>query len=160
MIHIEYKARRDEQVEAARAYQSSTLKHRAYRVGALFALGAAAWTLVASQAYPMIAIWGILALFLWFDPVPILATRLSFRGAALEQLYRTRIDEFGMHFDIAGQKIDRPWQRYQYYLETPHALVLVFGKWAYSVLPKRAFSSEEELRNTQALIEGHIPRKR
>lgn len=132
---IEYQAHRDEQLEAARTYQASSLKHRVYRVGALLALGAAVWTLLASQAYPMIAIWAFWRWFLWFDPVPLLAIRLSFRGAALKHLYRTTIDEQGLHFDIGGQKVDRPWQRYQYCIETPRLLVLVFGKWAYLYSP-------------------------
>lgn len=159
MIQIEYKAQRDEQLEAARIYQATTLKHRIYRVGALVALAAAIWTLVASQNYPMIIIWAILAVFLWFDPVPLLAIRMSFRGAALRQLYRTRLDELGLHFDIGGQKLERPWTRYQYYLETPDLFVLVYGKWAYSVIPKRVFQSEEEIRNTRAMIERHVSRK-
>jgi hypothetical protein len=148
---IHYQPQLREQLDAARQYQRSTSKHRLYRVGSLLALGAAVWMLATGGPALLIVIWVALAVFMWFDPVPLLLTRLSYGSRALRQTYQATFDEEGIVFEIGGQMVRRPWSRYTRVLESPDLFVLVYGPWSYSVIPKRAFADDAERDRFRAL---------
>ncbi len=146
---LNYRPTLSEQVEAARRYQRTTRKFLLYRAISIAALAAVVWAFMTPGAQLLIPIWAILAVFTWFDPLPILLVWLSFRPPPGAAPYQATFDEQGITFDIAGQRVSRPWNRYTKLLETPRIFVLVYGGWAYSVIPRNAFgdsTAQEQFR--------------
>jgi hypothetical protein len=137
-LTLNYRPTLSEQVEAARRYQRTTRKFLLYRGISIAALGAVVWAFLTPGAQLMIPIWLLLAAFTWFDPLPLLLIWLSARPPIGAAPYQATFDEQGIVFDIGGQRVSRAWNRYSKLLETPHLFILVYGGWAYSIIPHHA----------------------
>lgn len=157
-LTLHYRPSLAEQIEAARRYQSTTRKHRIYRIVSILAAGAAVWTLATAGFHLLAIVWLALALYTWFDPLPLLVVWMSFAGQATQAPYGATFDNDGITFEIAGQRLLRPWERYTHMIETPNVFVLIYGNWAYSVIPRRAIGDSQAQADFHALLQRKIAR--
>lgn len=155
-LTLNYRPDLAEQVEAARRYQRTTRKFLLYRVISIAAVGAVVWAFMTPGAQLLIPIWVILALFTWFDPLPLLLVWLSFRPPPGAAPYQAVFDEQGIVFDIAGQRVTRSWDRYTSLLEAPRSFILVYGGWAYSVIPRRAVGDSNAQEQFRTLVKRKL----
>ena len=73
-------------------------------------------------------------------------TWLTFRaGVAYRQPYETTVDDDGVRFVIAGQRVARRWSEYREVLESDLVFVFVVASWQYSVVPKRAIGDPQRI---------------
>lgn len=157
---LRYTQQLDELMHAARLYQRSTRKHLVYKVLGTLAIFLGAWLILTSGFGLGPGLLLVLGAFLWFDPVPLVVLYGGYRGSsAVRDPYETLIDARGTHFTIGKNRVSRGWDKYVGYLESDRVFVLVFGRWAYSVIPKRVLSAEQaaELRE---LLRSRISRAR
>lgn len=158
-LTLRYRPNPAEQLEAARAYRRTTRKFIAYRVVSVLAVGVAIWSIFLSDGAEVMAlIWLALAAFTWFDPLPLLLTWISARGGASAPPYTAVFDDQAVTFDVGGQKIRRAWERYSRLIETPTLLVLVYGSWAYSIVPRRAIGDADAQARLVAFLSGRLRR--
>jgi hypothetical protein len=155
-IVLRYRPTLAEQREAARAYQRTTRKFYIYRALSLVSLAIAVWALLGSNAAISAPIWLVLAAFTWFDPLPLLMVWLSFRGTAKDPPYQAAFSATGVTFDIAGSVVTRGWERYKRLLETPRLIILIYGSWTYSVIPRRAAGDAAAQEQLLALLRQKI----
>jgi hypothetical protein len=156
---LRYTQRIDELTHAARVYQRSTRKHQVYKVLGLLAIFLAAWTFLRSGPDLGPALLLALGVFLWFDPVPLIVLGAGLRNtAAVRDPYETLIDARGTHFSIGKNRVSRGWDKYQRLLESERVFVLVFGRWAYSVIPKRVLADPAQEAALRELLRRHIGR--
>lgn len=156
-ITLNYTHTLDEQLHACRLYQRSTRKHLIYRGIGFLAMFGGVWLAVTSginlQALLLLA----LGLFTWFDPVPLLIVWSTFRSSpTLRQTVEAMFDQRGAHFRFGTERINRPWERYQSFVESDRLFVLIHGRWAYSVVPKRAFADSQEIDAFRELLRAKI----
>jgi hypothetical protein len=154
---LRYTQQIGELIHAARLYQRTTRKHQVYKVLGLLAIFGGAWLLLTSGLIGGPVLLLVLGVFLWFDPVPLLVIYGGFRGsAAVTQPYETALDGRGTHFAIGKSRVKRPWDKYEALLESDQVFVLVYGRWAYSVIPKRALSGPEQVASLRELLRANI----
>lgn len=156
-ITLNYTHTLDEQLHACRLYQRSTRKHLIYRGIGFLAMFGGVWLAVTSginlQALLLLA----LGLFTWFDPVPLLIVWSTFRSSpTLRQTVEAMFDQRGAHFRFGTERVSRPWERYQSFVESDRLFVLIHGRWAYSVVPKRAFADSQKIDAFRELLRAKI----
>jgi hypothetical protein len=154
---LRYTQQLDELLHAVRLYQRSTRKHQIYKGIGLLVIFLGAWLILTSGLSLGPALLLALGAFLWFDPVPLAVLAAGYRGSiALREPYETVIDARGTHFTIGSNRVSRTWDRYAGYLESDRVFVLVFGRWAYSVIPKRALAGPGQVERLRALLREKI----
>ncbi|GAB4109571.1 MAG: hypothetical protein Fur005_11740 [Roseiflexaceae bacterium] len=155
-LTLNYRPSVAEQLEAARRYRSTTRKFVFYRVVSVAAIAATIWALLTPGAQLMAIVWIILALFTWFDPLPLLLVWIGARTGANGPEYSATFDQQGITFDMNGQRIHRNWDRYTKLLETPNLFLLVYGSWSYSIIPRRAIGDGASQSQFATLIGSQI----
>jgi hypothetical protein len=156
---LNYRPTLAEQVDAARRYQRTTRKFWVYRVISVAALGAVVWAILTPGAQLLIPVWLLLALFTWFDPLPLFLIWLSAKMPGGAAPYQATFDHQGVAFDVSGQRVTRTWARYSQVLETSQVFVLVYGGWAYSVIPRRAFADPGAQERFHSFVQQQIKKR-
>jgi hypothetical protein len=159
-LTLTYRPTLGEQLEAARYYRTTTRKYHFYRLLSLLCVGVATWAIFVSGIPVMAIIWLALAAFTWFDPMPLFLIWIGARGSAKAPPYEATLNQQGIAFNINGQKVSREWGRYRRLLQTPNLFVLIYGSWAYSILPRRAMGDAEAQERLRKLIEEKIEQNR
>lgn len=156
-VVLRYTQQIAELTHAARVYQRSTRKHLVYKVLGMLAIFLAAWTFLRTGPDLGPALLLALGIFLWFDPVPLVVLGAGLRNTvAVREPYETVIDARGTHFSIAGNRTSRTWDKYLRFLESERVFVLVYGRWMYSVIPKRALGGEAHVAALRELLRQRI----
>ncbi|MEN9934381.1 MAG: hypothetical protein RLZZ387_960 [Chloroflexota bacterium] len=159
VLVLRYTQQIDELMHAVRLYQRSTRKHQVYKLLGLLTMFLGAWTFLRSgiELGPVLLL--ILGAFLWFDPVPLVVLGAGLRNSpVVKEPYETLIDARGTHFKIGKNRVSRTWDKYNGFLESDRVFVLVYGRWAYSVIPKRALEGAEQAAALRATLKKHIQR--
>lgn len=158
-ITLRYTHTMNEQLHACRVYQRSTRKHLFYKFIGIVAVFSGAWLTFAAGLQPTALLLFGLGVFTWFDPVPLLMVWSTFRGSAsLRQPFDAVFDQRGARFQFGKERVNRPWERYTSFVESPQVFVLIYGRWAYSVVPKRAFADPQAIDAFRALLRAKIGR--
>ncbi len=145
-LTLRYTQRTDEILHACRIYQRTTMKHQLFRLLGIGLLALGAWLVFAQQAPPAAAGFIGLGCLMLADPAPLAMTWLTFRaGVAYRQPYETTVDDDGVRFVIAGQRVARRWSEYREVLESDLVFVFVVASWQYSVVPKRAIGDPQRI---------------
>lgn len=156
---LQYTHTLDEQLHACRLYQRSTRKHLFYKFVAIVAIFTAVWIAFTAGVQAAALLLLALGLFTWFDPVPLLLVWSTFRSSpALRQPIETVFDRQGVHFRFGKERVSRTWDRYQSFVESDRVFVLIHGRWAYSVVPKRAFADQKAIDEFRELLRANIRR--
>jgi hypothetical protein len=135
---LTYRPNQAEQLEAARRYQATTRKHLVYRLLSLISFGVVVWSLFTPGMQLLTIIWLLLALYTWFDPLPIFLAWVGSRGGKNAPPYTATFTNDGITFVIGDKTIQRKWDRYTKLIAAPNVFVLVYGSWAYSIVPRHA----------------------
>jgi hypothetical protein len=158
-VTLQYIHTLDEQLHACRLYQRSTRKHLFYKFVAIVAIFTAVWISFTAGVQPAALLLLALGLFTWFDPVPLLLVWSTFRSSpALRQPIEAVFDRKGAHFRFGAERVSRTWDRYQSFAESDRVFVLIHGRWAYSVVPKRAFADHQAIDGFRELLRANIRR--
>ncbi|MGB9750705.1 YcxB family protein [Roseiflexus castenholzii] len=158
-VTLRYTHTLDEQLHACRLYQRSTRKHLFYKFVAIVAIFSAVWIVFTVGVQPAALLLLALGLFTWFDPVPLLLVWSTFRSSpALRQPIETVFDRKGVHFRFGTERVSRSWERYQSFAESDRVFVLIHSRWAYSVVPKRAFADRKAIDEFRELLRANIRR--
>ena len=56
-----------------------------------------------------------------------------------------------------GCELFMEWKYFSHFLETKNLFILYEGKYLFKIIPKRAFSSDEDLQNFRILLKRNIP---
>jgi len=159
-ITLRYTHTMAEQLHACRLYQRSTRKHLFYKgIGALSIFGGI-WVILTAGVQPAALLLLAMGIFTWFDPMPLLLVWSTFRSSpTLRQPFESIFDQRGAHFRFGSEHISRPWERYASFVESNRLFVLVHGRWAYSVVPKRAFGDQQSIDTFRELLRAKIRQK-
>ena len=71
--------------------------------------------------------------------------------------FEVTFDEKGMVSQSSVGRVELAWDAFQKLIESPRCFLLIYSKYGYVTLPKRAFADEEEINRFRALTGEHIP---
>lgn len=162
-ITIRYQYTLSDGVHASRLYQATTATRTIGRaMGVLFlALGCASlyfWGL----AWYTVACF-LIAVIAGFDLLTPLQGWRAFRANAElnAQPWEVTFHAEGVQARTSTLDVQRSWTAYSGAVESERLFLLIYGKWLFATIPKRAFSSEEEIRALRELLERKgIPHRR
>jgi YcxB-like protein len=155
---LNYRPNQAEQLEAARRYQATTRKHLFYRALSIASCGVVLWS-IANGMQLLAIIWLILALYTWFDPIPLLLAWIGSRGGKDAPPYDATFADKGITFVIGDKPTQRNWERYTKLIETPNLFLLIYGSWAYSIVPRRAIGDTAAQERFKALVQGKLVKR-
>lgn len=118
-------------------------------IGVIF-VGAIWWTLM---CFP-------LAVLEWFDLLSVrpLVMRVAFRrNSKFREEYHLTFSPENIGFKTLSIDSTLQWTYYQRVIESARLFLLMYGKDAYTLIPKRCFKSEDELNAFRALLAEKIP---
>jgi hypothetical protein len=160
-LTLHYTQRTDEILHACRIYQRTTPKHRLFRLLGVGLVALGSWLMFVQQTPLAAAGFVGLGLLMFADLAPLLMTWLTFRaGVAYRQPYETTIDDEGVRFVIAGQRVTRRWSEYREVIESDLVFVLVVASWQYSVLPRRAIGDPQRVQQVREAIATRVAVRR
>lgn len=156
-IALSYTQQIDELTHAVRVYQGSTRKHLIYKGLGMLAIFLGAWTFLTNGFGLGPALLLVLGAFLWFDPVPLIVLSAGLRNTpAVREPTELTVDERGTHFVFNKTRTTRAWEKYERFIESDRVFVLVYGRWAYSVIPKRALAGAEQVAALREILRQRI----
>jgi len=90
-------------------------------------------------------------------PAAVLRALIEFRtNPKFRETYELTLEREGLHFRTPTIDSNIKWTHYSQVLETPKALILVYGRRMFTVLPKRAFSDQAQLQEARLLLSTAI----
>jgi hypothetical protein len=162
-ITIQYQYTLSDAVHASRLYQATT---------ATRTIGRAVGVLLLALGCVSLYLWGLawftvacflLAVIAGFDLITPLQAWWAFRANAElnAQRWEVTLHSEGIHARTSTLDVQRTWSAYSGAVESERLFLLVYGKWLFAALPKRAFSSEEEIQALRQILESKgIPYRR
>jgi hypothetical protein len=120
-----------------------------FGVIAVYGAGVQWWTVV----------WFPLAVLEWFNLLSIrpLQVRWWFsRNPKFSQTYHLRFDDSGIDFHTDSIDSHVAWDHYNRVLCDARVHLLIYGPRMYTLIPARAFESEQQLASFTALVDKHI----
>ena len=157
-ITIKYNYKISDLIRAYRRYRSKTLM---YKIG--LALGAIClivgiWYLVQFNLDTAAVLLFLLALMLAFDLVRLLRIWLAFKRN--EKLYtkeiEVRIEDGGIHSKTGDAESFFKWERFDEVMEDEQFFLLIYGKWMYTIIPKRIFSDPTQMQIVSEMFREHV----
>ncbi|MCK5646347.1 MAG: YcxB family protein [Anaerolineales bacterium] len=157
-ITIKYNYKISDLIRAYRRYRSKTLM---YKIG--LALGAIClivgiWYLVQFNLDTAAVLLFLLALMLAFDLVRLLRIWLAFKRN--EKLYtkeiEVRIEDGGIHSKTDDAESFFKWERFDEVMEDEQFFLLIYGKWMYTIIPKRIFSDPTQMQIVSEMFREHV----
>lgn len=157
-ITIKYNYKISDLIRAYRHYRSKTLM---YKIG--LALGAIClivgiWYLVQFNLDTAAVLLFLLALMLAFDLVRLLRIWLAFKRN--EKLYtkeiEVRIEDGGIHSKTDDAESFFKWERFDEVMEDEQFFLLIYGKWMYTIIPKRIFSDPTQMQIVSEMFREHV----
>jgi hypothetical protein len=121
-----------------------------FGVYAVWATGLRWWTVI---LFP-------LAVVEWFNLLSLdsIRTRVWFRrNPKFREEYCLTFSPENIHFKTASIDSTLQWTNYERVVESPGLFLLMYGKGLFTLIPKRCFSSDEEINAFRALLKEKIP---
>jgi len=158
MTTIHFKRTLSDHIHACRVYQAKTRTAKLDKVISVFCFvmgcltiynyGIRWWTL---GFFP-------LALVHWFDIVTPLRVWMSIKRniKLYTGEYELIFDHEGVHAKsgVLGGYVS--WEGYNTVLESDKVFLLVYGRWFYTIVPKRVFADEKEMGVFREMLKGKI----
>ena len=158
-ISIQFKNTIAEHIHAARVYDAHGFFGKGNKVVAALLVLAGAYLVYAAGVRWWTVIWFALAPVEWFDLLSIrpLQIFVQFRfNPKYREEYHLEFDDDGLHFKTSSIDSRMAWSFFNRVIESDKVFLLIWGKMAYSVIPKRAFRNPEEIDEFRQLISWHI----
>jgi len=155
-IHFTYTA--SDSIQACRAYRVTTTRYKISIVitVAAFIIGCVTTFTLGFHWYTVV--WFAIAVEEWFDLIRLLRAWLLFRSnrKVYSEPYEVTIDDSGIRAKTGAMDARRLWSGYTSAIEGKQLFLLVYGKWLYATLPKRAMSNEAEISRVREIIQHKI----
>ena len=156
---LEFANKLSDHLEAQRVYYKSTAGWKADKVVSilLVAFGIVLVATVGVQWWSLI--WFPLGVAEWFNLLSIhgVRTRLTFKAnPKFRETYGLTFSDAGVQFKTVSIDSKLAWSHYRKVLEGPTVVLLVYGRWMYTVIPKSAFHDEAQLAAFINLINQHV----
>jgi len=148
-----------EHLAAERLFYRSTLFWKLDKVVAviLFCMGAVATYQVGLRWWTVI--WFPLAVAEWFNALSLRPLQIRYwfkRNPKFLDTYHLTFEEKAMHFQTRTIDSRIQWDQFDSSLEDDQLFLLVYGTRMYSIIPKRAFRTETEMREFRSFIARKI----
>ncbi len=147
-------------VAADRLYYKSTFWSKCDKVVAtiLLLFGIACVSLVGFRWWTLI--WFPLSLaewFNWLSPRRLRVWLFFRRNPKFLETYHLIVSDNGIHFRTRSIDSSIAWTHYNRILEDESVILLIYGGWMYTVIPKRVFEDVAQLSAFRSLVGQHIP---
>lgn len=100
----------------------------------------------------------LLAPMVAFDLVRLLRTWFEFKRS--EKLYtkdvEVRIEDGGIHSKTDDAESFVKWERFDEVMEDEQLFLLIYGKWMYTIIPKRIFSDPTQMEIVSEVFRAHV----
>ena len=148
-----------EHLAAARLYYKSTFMAKADKVVAcgLVLFGLLGTALVGVRWWTVV--WLPLGIVEWFNLLSLRPLQIRWwfkRNPKFRETYHIRFGHNGIHFYTPSFDSRLAWDLYSRVIEGDRLWLLVYGTSMYTLIPKRAFASEEQQATFKRLIGEHI----
>src|SRR5262245_53467029 len=158
-ITIEFANRLSDHLAAQRLYYKSTLGWKMDKAVAvlLTAFGSVLVVRVGVRWWSLI--WFPLGLAEWLNLLSIhgLRTRIAFKSnPKFRETYRLTFSDEGVHFKTTSIDSKIAWTHYTGTLEDGTVILLIYGRWMYTVIPKTAFDDRAQLTAFTNLVNQYV----
>lgn len=158
-IAIRYDNELSEHLDAARLYYAGTRLARVDKIVAVLLVGFGAFLVHAAGVQWWTLIWFPLAVLEWFNVLSLqpLQIRYTYRtNPKFRETYEVEFSDSGIRFKTENIDSTIAWDHYSQLLENERVFLLVYGRHMYSVIPKRAFSSQGDMAEFREMVGRHI----
>ncbi len=157
-ITLKFSYKISDLIRAYRRYRSKTILYKiGLALGAIFLL-VGIWYLVQFNLDATAGLLFLLALMIAFDLVRLL--RIWFAFKRNEDLYtkdiEVRIEDGGIHSKTDDAESFVKWERFDEVLEDEQLFLLIYGKWIYTIIPKRVFSDPTQMEIVSEVFRDHV----
>jgi hypothetical protein len=161
-VTIKFKYNFNDLIQGFRIYRKGTLSHKiVIALGIIFILFGIWYYLELGFNLSSILLF-IFAIILLTDLVRHIRIWLAYKRN--EQLYTAENEvtftESAIDLKTPRTEAQNKWTAYSDLLEDKELFLLVYGKWLYSIIPKRAFKDSEELDRVRILFLEHLEKAR
>lgn len=161
LISLRFHNNLKENREAQRLLYGRTFKAKADKVVALLLLGYGVYYLWVTGWQWWLVLLFLLALSIGFDWLSWsqLAPAIEFRrNPILSEEFHLTFSPENIHFQTASLDSTIQWTHYHDFIESPNLFLLLYGRGLFTLVPKRAFPSSQQLEAFRALIQEKISR--
>jgi hypothetical protein len=158
-ITLDFDNQLSDHIAAERLYYKSTFWSKADKVVAALLLIFGIVSVAAVGVYWWTVIWFPLAIAEWFNLLSPRRLRVRFffrRNPRFLESYHLSFSDSGIHFKTKSIDSNIAWTHYNRVLENDRVILLLYGGWMYTVIPKRVFKDVHELSAFRSLISQHI----
>ncbi|MDX6694951.1 MAG: hypothetical protein QOF02_2554 [Blastocatellia bacterium] len=159
VVEIQFRYTEAEYSEAARHYLNRTYHTRFNIILGLLVFfgGAAFWMLEADSIFgPICLVLGALLLLIAANSYFVVPQRIYKRNPQLREEYQLQFSDDGIAFRSKGIDSTLQWSLYKEVWETERFYFLLYGKDAFSLIPKRAFTDEWQERAFREMLQKHV----
>lgn len=125
-------------------------------VFAVFAAAMFFWKKIAPVAFLLSSLlWFCLMLALWF----ILPLAIYSRAKTFKDSFNLTFRDTYMHIENPNGSKDWNYKSFKYFLETPNFFHLYIDEQSFFLIPKEAFSDNDQVHEARLLLKNHISKK-
>ena len=158
-IELTFENQLADHLAAERLYYRSTLFWKLDKVVAVLLVSIGAYLVWQAGPRWWTVVWFPLALAEWFNLLSVRPLQVIYwfkHNPKFRETYHLTLDRTGIHFRTASIDSRLKWDLFTRVLENGGLCLLVYGSRMYSVIPKRAFKSQEDLSSFQSLVQESI----
>lgn len=142
-------------IHAIRLYESRQAVAKINKIVAVLLAGFGVWAVYNVGVVWWTVIWFILTPLEWFDLLSIrpLQVLVMFRAnPKYREPYCIEFDDAGIHFTTPTIDSHIEWTHYNRAVESDRVFILIYGKPMYTMIPKSAFGSPDEVGEFRELL--------
>jgi hypothetical protein len=159
-VHLTFRYLESDTIKAMRVHYASHfhLRLSAALIVVLIAAGPYLWRSPGSQWFGAVSVtvavlYGLMILYAFF-----VAPQLIFRREPkFRDEYSMAFSPEGIHFRTAHIDSQLQWSMYTKALIVTHSYLLYYGKYNFTLIPKRVFESVEQQEAFESLLKQHVP---
>jgi hypothetical protein len=148
-------------IEAQRVLYGKSVLAKLDKVVAVLLFGFGIYALASVGLRWWTIIWFPLAVAEWFNLLSLTRwrTKVDFqRNPKFREEYHLTFSRDNIYFKTASLDSTLQWTHYERVIESPALFLLMYGKGLYTLIPKRCFSSNEEINAFRTLANQAIAR--
>jgi hypothetical protein len=158
-VSISFDNRVEDQIAADRLYYKSTIWPKIDRIVAAVLVLAGVFLISSAGLRWWTVIPFVLAALEWFNllsPRPLIIRYWFRNNPKFKETYHLTFDDSGIQFRTNSIDARIAWDQYSKVLENDRLWLLVYGSRMYTVIPKRAFVSEDQIARFRSLVTEQI----
>jgi hypothetical protein len=160
MITIMYRLTRGDLVEAVKLWERRHTNIVRLLIGLMMGLGGTINFVRGFHVFGLILVLIGLIFAINLVPFSVLAARAQWRAnPQLHEEFQLTLTPEQLHFKAVTFDSTLQWECYSKYYESDSVFLLVQGKRMYNIIPKRAFTSREQIEEMRSLIASAIQAK-